>query len=381
MQLRFDVRLDSMQAAFAASANGRYLPALQYIRGLAALGVAYVHAVQLLPGGDASSFFGVIYPLTYLGAAGVDMFFILSGFLMCHLRETYAARSSMHFLLARAVRIVPIYWLYTLFFAALLALAGKPESVPSLLQLAASLIFIPVMNNAGAYQPVLSVGWSLNYEFVFYILFAAVLNVKSDWKRLGLLLVPVSALVSLYYQFYLFEFLLGGLVFISHSWRISCSAPVGSRTSKKAVLLAWLAIISIAFFMLVTSRTVYSEGGLVRFFAWGVAGALLLYLMLGLPYIDTSNRTPTSFLKRGLSWLGEISYSLYLTHWIVGMTLHKLLASSSWNLPVALRISIVFLLSIVFGHVLHRHVEQPLDRWLRKRLLGDRFQAPVVYRR
>ena len=191
-----------------------------------------------------------------------------------------------------------------------------------------------------------------------------------------LLVVPISILVNLHYQFYLFEFLLGGIVCIMHNYRTSRDPSVFVGTSAKSFLV-WFGIVLIALLMLATSYDVYMHGGLLRFFAWGVAGAFLLYLVLGLPNVDGTNITTLSSIKRCLNWLGEISYSLYLSHWIVGIALHKLLASSSLNFPISLRICVVFLFSIVFGHIFHRIVDLPLDRWLRRKLLGYRFLRPA----
>lgn len=366
-----------MTTVYGSRACGHHLPALQYIRGIAALGVAYVHAVQLLPGSEEASFFGRIFPLTYLGAAGVDMFFVLSGFLMFYLRESYAARGRTHFLLTRAVRIVPMYWLCTLTFAALLLVGGRSEFAPSARELLASMAFIPVLNHVGSYQPVLSVGWSLNHEVLFYLLFAVILEVRSPWMQLALLVVPMSTLVAFHYHFHLFEFLLGGAVYGCYSLRRVGLARNCNNADSGCKRLAWLGIVVVAIAMLATSREVYLQGGLLRFFAWGGGGALLLYLALALRGIDVPIDTPGTVINRWLNWLGDISYSLYLSHWIVGIVLHKLLARSTWSLSISLRISVVLLVSIVIGDVLHRLVERPFDRWLRTRLLARYSPTPV----
>lgn len=355
-----------------------HLPALHCIRGVAAVGVTYVHAVQLLPGSEEGSIFSTLAPLTYLGAAGVDLFFVLSGFLMFHLRESYDRRGCVHFLLARAIRIAPLYWLCTLAFAAMLVAGGRAESIPSLRELIASLMFVPMLNHAASYQPVLAVGWSLNYEIIFYILFAPLLAVKNPWRLIAILAIPVSGLVVLHYKLYLFEFLLGGIVFAVHGIRSERQAHSGSKTSPKNNHVIWCAIATIFILLLATSQEVYLQGGTLRLFAWGIGAALIVYLVLGIRKVNHPFSKAGIAVSIVLSWLGNISYSLYLSHWIVGIVLHKILAQQSWGLSISFRISVVFLVSIAIGQILHRLIERPIDRELRTRLLHHRKATKVT---
>ena len=109
-------------------------------------------------------------------AAGVDIFFVISGFIML---VTSRQTSPAEFMVRRLIRIVPLYWALTLLVSALLIL--KPElfrttvvTAPFLIK---SLLFIPYANpgHGGEVMPILTPGWSLNFEMFFYLIFCFVL--------------------------------------------------------------------------------------------------------------------------------------------------------------------------------------------------------------
>ena len=119
-----------------------------------------------------------------LGAVGVDLFFILSGFLMVYIAGPYieGRRSTGNFLLQRAIRIWPMYVLATgLYLGLSIALRlSQGRELPfdaSPLRLL-SFVFVPSFNASGLLQPILGVGWTLNYEILFYLVFALALTVS-----------------------------------------------------------------------------------------------------------------------------------------------------------------------------------------------------------
>jgi exopolysaccharide production protein ExoZ len=107
------------------------------------------------------------------GGGGVDIFFVISGFIMVYTTQSHHV-GPFSFFVNRVVRIVPIYWLLTLavFTLAVIAphLLGATRAAPS--ELLKSLLFIPFAKSNGAVQPILFLGWTLNYEMFFYMLFA-----------------------------------------------------------------------------------------------------------------------------------------------------------------------------------------------------------------
>jgi exopolysaccharide production protein ExoZ len=143
----------------------RTIVSVQALRALAALSVVLCHfnflGLQLSGRGDDP------IPL-YSFASGVDLFFVISGFIMVYSSEDlFGAKGAWRiFLRRRLFRIVPLYWATTVFL--FIVLMHKLD-VAHVLK---SLLFIPYESAAGFY-PVHGVGWTLNFEMFFYVLFAA----------------------------------------------------------------------------------------------------------------------------------------------------------------------------------------------------------------
>lgn len=110
-----------------------------------------------------------------IGRHGVDVFFVISGFIMVYTSEALFGQvgAPRRFLLNRLTRIVPLYWLMTLLTASI--------QHPTAAHTAMSLLFVPVDG-----LPVLSVGWSLNIEMFFYLAFSMALLVA---RRIAVQLV------------------------------------------------------------------------------------------------------------------------------------------------------------------------------------------------
>ncbi len=117
--------------------------------------------------------------------AGVDIFFVVSGFIMVHASQDLFGRegASRLFLKRRLARIVPLYWAMTtlLLLVGLMVPAVLNSGAPNLRQILGSYLFWPVVSTQGMVQPVYSLGWTLNYEMLFYVLFAAGLMLPRRW--------------------------------------------------------------------------------------------------------------------------------------------------------------------------------------------------------
>jgi exopolysaccharide production protein ExoZ len=111
--------------------------------------------------------------------SGVDQFFVISGFITAYtVRDQFGLpRASLSFLRRRLIRIVPLYWATTTLFALIVVLipSGVSTPAPTSTQYVLSLIFMPYAPSAGSVSPVFPLGWTLNYEMLFYVLFAVTL--------------------------------------------------------------------------------------------------------------------------------------------------------------------------------------------------------------
>jgi exopolysaccharide production protein ExoZ len=147
---------------------------IQYLRAFAAVAIVFHHAREQFPG------FQAIFP-SEIGSAGVDIFFVISGFIMVFITET-GDHSASKFMWNRIIRIVPLYWFYTIITVLLYAVAsglfrGNGLTLPHVIL---SLLFIPHPNPGDllSLSPLIKIGWTLNYEMFFYVVFAIAMSIN-----------------------------------------------------------------------------------------------------------------------------------------------------------------------------------------------------------
>ena len=279
---------------------------LQYVRAVAALLVVYFHSVLQLQRLDSDAVFsGLLF-----GEKGVDLFFVLSGFVMW-LTTADRQVGPLDFYRRRIERIVPVYWLFTL------AAAGIALVLPSYLKstlfdlphLMASLFFIPWTNAADPtgvlIAPVVIPGWTLNYEMYFYLIFGALLVLPKNARipALGLLFAglywlfnsgPVEGVAARFYgNPIIFEFL-GGVVL---AWLY-----LGKRLLPAG---AAIPLVPLAFAGLVILDLVHLD--LPRLVSAGIPSLLLVYALVSIDFSKVRE-------FRILHLIGDASYSLYLSH-------------------------------------------------------------------
>lgn len=277
------------------------LISLQALRALAAWLVVGHHIMQVFFDFKTDSAFGQFF--IDKGAVGVDIFFVISG-LVIYLSTQGKDMAAGRFLLNRVLRIVPAYWLFSLL-AALLIVYAKPMMPGQSFDLQhfiLSLLFIPANNPAGyGLYPTLAVGWTLNYEMFFYLLFALGFSVPERFRLwlIAAAIFLVSAVATqqswvsdFYRNSIVYEFLFGvvlGMVY-QRGW-----IRPGSLLPVLVITCSMLAI--------------YHLNTEMRVLHWGVPSALIVASCISLEGYFRGNRV--------LKSLGDCSYSVYLVHVLV----------------------------------------------------------------
>lgn len=278
---------------------------LQYIRAIAALLVVYFHAILQLEKLNPDAWI-----TDYLfGKSGVDLFFVLSGFVMW-ITTSDKPQTVADFWWKRVRRVVPLYWAVTLAaaFVALIVpqiLKSTQFDVPHIL---ASLAFIPWLNPADPagemIAPVIVPGWTLNYEMYFYLLFGLCLLVPVRHRIAaitaligGIFLVanlaPESTAARFYGDTVIFEFVAGVILGRIYKTGVSVSTPVVAV----AVVLGFGVLL----------YNDYRGFDLPRLITIGLPAAFIIFF-------STAIRIPDLKAWRWLKLLGDASYSIYLTH-------------------------------------------------------------------
>lgn len=318
---------------------------IQHLRGLAALSVALFHACQW----SQLSF--------SIGAAGVDVFFVISGFVMWTVTAGRTVKPGA-FLRRRVVRVAPLYWLVTLVLVAgaLMVPQRFPEVKPELGHVLLSLAFIQHTNPVGLPFPVLPPGWTLNYEAVFYLVFAAGLLVASESRRLWALTVALAALALAGFAWPpAYQMLLNPmfLEFLAGVW-LARAAQRGDLPDRA---IGWV-LLGLGLVLFAGIELSGVDPDLWRPMVWG---APALMVVAGAVSIEADGGWPAI---PGLRGLGDASYSVYLTHTLsigaLAMTM------GAWNPP--LFIPTALLVAVAVGVATYRLVERPMLEGLRRRL-------------
>ena len=276
------------------------LVSVQALRALAAWIVVFHHVMQVFFDFQSDSLVGWLF--AERGAVGVDIFFVISG-LVIYLSTKGKTITPWRFMLNRVLRIVPAYWLYSLIAALIIALANPvmPVQTFDLHHLLLSLFFIPAENPGGfGLYPTLNVGWTLNYEMCFYLLFALAF-VVTERLRLIFIIVALTVLGLLATQPWLNDFYRNSIVY-----EFVLGMLLGAAYTRGWIRHGrWLPLLIIATALL----SIYHFDSTVRLLHWGLPSALIVASFIAME--------PWFSGKRLLIHLGDCSYSVYLLHVIV----------------------------------------------------------------
>ncbi len=339
---------------------------LQTFRGLAALLVVLHHA-----SGAAINIFHQEYLLNFFifGNSGVDFFFVLSGFLIFYIHASDIGNRNKFtlFIKKRFIRIYPIYWLVTIIVLPIYFIApsfgqGYERDISVVIK---SLLLYPQTTN----MPIVAVGWSLTYEVFFYLMFSLLIILK---PKLSLPIIAswiVGILISFTYNLvfnqnqnaaffnifsgYNLEFILG------------CLAALFIYKFKSRIKINYLKV------FLGLSSVLFILGNFVPYgltqeshvLIYGIPSVLII-ISSTLIEIKNPLKIYTIFL-----YLGDASYSIYLTHYACLSALIKAAIVIKLNAFIALNflLTIIIVITIILGCIFHSYIEKPLLTYLRQK--------------
>ncbi|RYE62049.1 MAG: acyltransferase [Oxalobacteraceae bacterium] len=316
---------------------------IQALRGIAAIAVVLFHL-----------------GLFNIGYAGVDVFFVISGFVMGTIGHREAPGK---FFFKRLIRIAPLYWIVLLMLCAL-------SLVPNLatkfgfdaVSLVKSLLIIPYFDVNGHVAPILFIGWTLNYEMFFYVVFAIGLFFRAtnafSYSALpllvaaGMLFPAQNALWVTYTNPLLLEFLAGMLL--------------AQMASIRGVRMGYFVLVAgILCFALASHYNINESQNVLRVILLGILATLLVY---GAVAIERAGGWPTF---KPFELVGDASYSLYLWHGLVISTMTRVFPSPSLSSKL-----LTVLASIAFALLSFRYLEKPVTNLLRRLIVAIRRDEP-----
>ena len=307
------------------------LPHIQILRAFAALCVVAFHAqsdaavVAARLGTDFAR--SAVFPWL----AGVDIFFVISGFIMVYASSRWfgSPRGPRVFLAHRVARIVPLYWATMMVYLAVLLLTpwllNSEYLAPRFV--VASFLFIPAARPDGLVQPLYSLGWTLNYEMFFYALFA--ISLAFPRRRavpgligaliltvaLGQVFAPLPQPLTFWSDPIILEFAFG----MALGWA-SAEGVFFNRPFRLGFAVAGVALLALG------AAQAGQLSALPRPLAYGLPAALLVAsAALASP---RRRRVEVPLIRWGVI-LGDASYALYLLHPFVIRALRELVTRTA----------------------------------------------------
>lgn len=332
------------------------LEGIQILRGYAAMLVVVTHLWSV---GVISS----VFKFSRIGGLGVDIFFVISGFIMCYsLRDRISPSDSVEFLKKRIFRVYPIYLLVlTPFLIQYLNQVTTPVDTPMVI---GNLLLLPSFWGGSEYRMLVGPAWTLTYELFFYMLFAAAMFSSRTKDRaiytVIMMIVLMVTLVNLLglkgerLQWSNFQYIVGDTLLFN--FVIGCLCYFVWRRYGRAVFSFWTALGS-ALVLTVVSLGL-SKFGIPRVLSLGLpAGAIVLVFL----FAEFENRNLTS----PLLFLGSASYSIYLVHAVIAHWRHLLVGAPAHesDLTGVLLTGV----ALAAGCIFYLIVENPLSRVLHAR--------------
>ncbi|MGI5529708.1 acyltransferase family protein [Streptomyces syringium] len=372
--MRFASRGDLDGGRVAVRRSTPRLYVLDGLRLIAALMVVLFHLVSLRGGWDrpAAEIFPAAEPLARYGWLGVEVFFLISGFVIC--MSTWG-RSLGDFVVSRASRIYPAYWVAIFLTAGVVTMWPQVRDVKNWDVVLTNLTML--QQGLGVWD-VDGVYWTLFIELKFYVLFAIVVATGVTYRKCVLFcgiwtVLSITAptvdnkLLDMWAMPIYSPYFIAGIAFyLMHRF-------------KPTAVLWGIVIMSLLLALHQVPRRV-SDNSSEVIPTWPatliVFIAFVLMALISMGYCDRLQ-------WRWLATAGALTYPLYLIHQYIGMTLTYWLRHT---VPAPLLVLGIIVLMLGAAWVLHRCVERPLGKWLRRVLQNGmeemrRQSAPDADRR
>lgn len=309
------------------------------------------------------------------GAFGVDIFFCISGFMIMF--STH--KDTGHFLGKRLIRILPLYYLMTVgtFLLLLLFPSMFQQTKANPVLLIKSLLFIPFDIGGGILQPLMRIGWTINCEMFFYLLFLISFRISHKYRGLicsgflGLFVVLDNVLphgfapLTFYGNPVMLEFVLGILsYYLAKKLYCLLQKQIAPGRAKKNLSVTggvFLLLGLMLFAALIITKPHVNILGFGRFFLWGLPA-----LFIVLCFFAAGLLLP---FPRWSVGLGNISFSLYLIHYYPVIFLDRMVFDFSKASPFSiLGAALALILSLAASYICWLLIEKRLTEYLRRLL-------------
>ena len=319
-----------------------------------------IDSIQVLRFFAAFSVMMVHLPVFEFGIWGVDIFFVISGFIMMYVTEN----NEKFFLLKRIFRIVPLYWILTLgvFVLAIFIPEVLNNTTANTAHLIKSLFFIPFDKNGTGHFPILFLGWTLNFEVIFYFLFSLSLVFFKENRMIACSIFIIIFLVfnkvfseknfifETYANDIFIEFIFGMILFtIWKRYKNKISTNLTNHFICLTILLVSIFILNYYNF----SRSI----------SYGLPSLILaIYFLFFLNHLK---------FPKILVSLGDASYCIYLLHPYVIQFFYKILEINEYDIIIELFFTLIIsIIVFIISLLIYKFIEFPINGSLRKKFIN-----------
>lgn len=339
---------------------------LQVYRGFAALLVVLSHGENII---NRELHQDSLLNMFTFGWVGVDFFFVLSGFIIfyVHQSDIGQVKKFKPFIIKRFLRIYLIYWIVLL-----VKIFATYSNQYKLSEIFKAILLIPMLES-----DFIGVSWTLSYEILFYLVFSAlILKPKLSIPIIIAWIIGISLnftnIIQLPQENFLLQFF-----FSNHNLEFVFGCLAAYLISKYNIYQGML-IMCISLFLLTVSviNTTHLAGStydISRIIAYGIPFTMLIIASVS---IEQSKSINIPYI---LIYLGDASYSIYLTHGFFMSNVSKIIQKyiekfNFISLGSSIFIDYIIVLIILgvtigCGCIIHSYVEKPLNIFFRKKLL------------
>ncbi|KAA5533649.1 acyltransferase [Taibaiella lutea] len=365
---------------------------IQYLRAIAVLLVVFNHLFFI------RDYIGIkreasMLNLQGFGAIGVDIFFVISGFIITYTAsQKKGIEGAIDFAKKRFIRIAPCYYIASSFLVLRIAIshffhAASTADTLNTSTLLKTVTILPVFDKGFFQTPILLVGWTLSFELLFYVIFSLLilftLKNRETYLLAIIVLLGLTGTIFPVHQVQLkfitnpiiLEFAFGVLICIMYRKikAVSFNINVG------ILIVSLLMFLALILFGYGDIRLVYkiTDGDLapLRVLLWGIPSAFfaasIIFIGKSNPYKIRENRL--------LLFIGEASYSLYLVHeYSFSFLTRVIIYFHLQQMNIILFIAISIMTALLSGALFHIIIERPLIRWLNKIFISKKKHERIL---
>lgn len=360
---------------------------IQFLRAIAVSLVVYAHSIDLVEYFKMGSSQASYQYLQNFGAIGVDIFFIISGFIMVFVTTNVDSFSKVtSFFKKRIIRLYALYIPITLFFI----FYKKPD----VLIILKNIFLLPIFDSGTQFiMPSINIAWTLSFELFFYLLFTIALFInRKKHSIIVMLILLLLVLTGLFIKSNEVHFVfLTNPIFLEFVFGIILGILYLTKIKiPNAITLLMLISALVSFGLLIyngydtiseANFTIDGSASLWRVYLWGIPSFLLvgaiLYLFPSSPHsaLETANpivpesKAATNIFRKLMMLIGDASYSIYLTHTLI---FSAFIYFQSFFIKISngdLLIILFLITAIIIGCLTYVFIENPLLNFIKKKLL------------